>query len=113
VRIAVLAVLGLAAVAAAPVAQAGPGGPSFDCRKARTWVEKTICGDPVLADKDQRMAMAYRDLVDQAREGGGPAADLSSFQDEQRAWLRERNRCRTRACIEAAYDRRIGEVTVD
>ena len=59
------------------------------------------------------MANAYRDLVDHAREGGGPDTDLSDFQDEQRAWLRERNRCRTRACINAAYDRRIDEVTVD
>ena len=86
---------------------------SFDCGKARTWVEKTICRNPELADRDGRMAAAYRDLVEQAREGGGPDADLSNFQREQRAWLKARNRCRTTACIAEAYDRRINEVTVD
>lgn len=110
-RLIAIAVLAAAAVSAAPaVSQSGP---SFNCRKARTWVEKTICRDPALSDKDQRMASAYNSLLEQSREGGGPDADLSGFQAEQRAWLRERNRCRTRACIHAAYDKRINEVTVD
>lgn len=108
---------GLAAAAALMLVAAVPAvsqsGPSFNCGKARTWVEKTICRDPVLADKDRRMASAYNSLLEQSREGGGPGTDLSGFRNEQRAWLRERNRCRTRACIHAAYDRRIDEVTVD
>src|ERR1044072_8486055 len=72
---------------------------SFNCDKARGWVEKTIFGDPELADKDSRMAIAYEDLVAQAREGGGENFDIRMFRDEQRAWLRERNSCRTRACL--------------
>ena len=109
--IAAAAVLAAAAAAAVPVA--AQSGPSFNCARARSWVERTICGDPVLADKDQRMARAYFNLVEEAREGGGPGTDLSGFRDEQRAWLRQRNQCRTRACLHRLYDQRIGELTVD
>jgi len=113
VKTIIAAVLACSVVGAAALPAQAQRGPSFNCRKARTWVEKTICRDRVLSDKDRRMASAYNSLLEQSREGGGPDTDLSGFQAEQRAWLRERNRCRTRACINAAYDKRINEVTVD
>lgn len=115
-RALIVAAFGAAALLAmspASAAKADAWGPSFDCRKAKSWVEKTICRDRSLADKDQRMTTAYNSLVDQALEGGGPGTDVSNFRDEQRQWLRDRNRCRTKACIHAAYDKRIGEVTID
>ena len=108
VAVAVAATVG--AVAPPATAQSGP---SFSCAKARSWVERTICGDPVLADKDQRMAQAYRGLLEEAREGGGPGTDLSNFRNDQRAWLRRRDQCRTRACLHRLYDRRIDDLTVD
>ena len=109
------AVLAATTAASVPVVAQDetPTGPSFNCRKARTWVERTICRDPVLADKDQRMATAYNSLVEQAREGGGPGTDLSSFRNEQRRWLARRNRCHTAACLNALYDQRINDVTID
>ena len=94
---ATVAALGLAAVPPSSATAAGSDGPSFSCVGVKGWVERTICGDPSLAEKDLRMAMAYRSLVDQAREGGGPGADLSRFRDDQRAWLARRNQCRTRS----------------
>jgi uncharacterized protein len=107
----VLAAAGAAAVPSARGQNLMPA--SFDCRKARGWVEKAICADPELSDKDGRMALAFDDLVAQAREGGGEDFDMRMFRDEQRQWLSERNACRTKACLHAAYDKRIDEVTVD
>lgn len=104
------AVLAATAPAVPAICQSGP---SYDCRKARTWVEKTICKSRSLSAKDQRMATAYRSFIEQMEEGGGPGADTSAEQDRQRRWLVQRNRCRTSACLHAAYDRRISDMTVD
>ena len=52
---------------AASVAFAGPAGaqngPSFDCAKASTVVERTICKSPELAKADRDMAAVYAALV--------------------------------------------------
>ncbi|RYF23947.1 MAG: hypothetical protein EOO77_01170 [Oxalobacteraceae bacterium] len=57
----------------------GPVRASFDCAKARSAVERTICSDRLLAGWDRSVTAAYD-------TGQG---DLS----EQRAWLAERNKC--------------------
>jgi uncharacterized protein len=54
-------------VAAASVAFAGPAwaqnGPSFDCAKASTAIERAICKSPELAKADRDMAAVYATLV--------------------------------------------------
>ena len=79
--------------------------PSFDCGRARTPVEQTICADPVLAAKDRRMARLY------AQAGRSGALEMS-----QREWLGARDGCNRlgggelHACIHNAYDARIREL---
>lgn len=44
-------------------------GPSFDCRRARSADEITICGDPELARLDRLVGEGYRDLLSTIGEG--------------------------------------------
>jgi len=78
-------------------------GASFDCDKARSQVEKTICSDAELSKLDDDLGIAY-----QASIAGGGAADQS--RQEQRRWLAQRNACRDRACIKSAYEARLGDL---
>lgn len=79
---------------------------SFDCRRAGTATERSICGSLGLNDRDVRMAQLYdivRHLV--------PMGTRGAIMDRQSVWLRERNRCGgDRNCIGLAYDRRIREL---
>lgn len=75
--------------------------PSFDCRRASTSVERMICADPTLADKDRRVAAWF-------------SKSLSDFPDgrayviaDQRAWLGERNRCTNSRCVHMSYNKRL------
>jgi uncharacterized protein len=79
---------------------------SFDCRRAGTATERTICGNLGLNDRDVRMAQLY-DIVRRLV----PMGTRGAIMDRQSAWLRERNRCGgDRNCIGQAYDRRIREL---
>lgn len=77
---------------------------SFDCAKATTAVEKTICASPRLSALDGELAATYA----AARKLGGSAA----LRDEQRRWAaKSRDACGTSAdCLEAAYLLRIAEL---
>jgi len=74
---------------------------SFDCAKAGTATEKTICADPVLSRLDEQLDDAYR--VAQKR-----VESRRALRDAQRVWLsRRRDACRDTACLRAAYEARI------
>lgn len=77
---------------------------SFDCAKASTPREKTICGDAALSRADDELAAAYKGALAGA-EGNGAAY----LRAEQRRWLREQARnCRTdAACLRRDYELRI------
>lgn len=79
--------------------------PSFDCRKARTLVEKLICANPRLARLDAQMSIAYFTLQTKG--------NLSeSLLNEQRTWLREkRDKCNDLQCLTSRYTERIQELT--
>ncbi len=91
-----------------------PRGPSFDCTKATTVVERAICNDRELSLLDRQMVDALR----QANAATG-RSDLPVIATEQRAFLSNRNRCAARTrdrrmCIQVAYEMRIqrlGEFT--
>lgn len=104
VAAAVAAVVGLASIPAA--AQSGP---SFNCRKARTFIEKEICRSPSLSAKDRRMSRLYFQHL-RYLEGYGDNLDTNAFKAEQRSWLARRDRCRTSACLHGAYDSRLREL---
>jgi uncharacterized protein len=76
--------------------------PSFDCAKAKTSVEKMICGDEGLARSDQAVAMLYRFAPRKAQ----------MFPHDQREWLEMRDRCTDRACLIDAYEERIWDLVV-
>jgi uncharacterized protein YecT (DUF1311 family) len=78
---------------------------SFDCAKATTPVEKTICGSLELASWDRSVAAAWSNLL------RGRTAKHPQFHEEQKRWLRERDACGTNvACIEDHLARRVGEL---
>lgn len=54
--------------------------PSFDCARAASLTERTICGDPDLAGWDVSVAKTLSKLGDKP-------------EDDQRGWLVERDRC--------------------
>ena len=102
-----LAALPLLALLQAPPAAAQEG-PSFDCAKAATKVEKQICDDWTLSAYDRWVAQLYKELR---------AKLIAEFQEalkhEQREWLKgDRNACEKAkadalwSCVYRAYQRR-------
>jgi uncharacterized protein YecT (DUF1311 family) len=81
----------LAAVAfiqCANIAPAIAGEPSFDCAKASSDVEQTICASVELSERDRQLANAYRALRDTLSAGRRAA-----LVRDQRAWLEKRDSC--------------------
>lgn len=62
-------------------------GPSFDCAKAATPIEKTICGDAGLAKRDLDLAK----LVTEMRHGYDTVGAQQQLRELQRRWLRGRD----------------------
>ncbi len=76
---------------------------SFNCSRAKTLDEKTICADRALNDQDVRMAVMLdisRHFLAMGRRG--------QLDDEQIDWLRGRKACgANKQCLAAAYAHRI------
>lgn len=76
-----IAILVVALLATSALAQQADG-PSFDCRKAATAVERAICSDPTLAQLDRSIARNYRELLDV-----GDHALSSALREDQRRFI--------------------------
>jgi len=81
-------------------------GPSFDCRKALSEVEKTICAREDLSLWDSLVAQAYVRAL--AR-----SPDPLRVRQDQRRWLRQRDQCSDPICIEGFQVRRYAELNGD
>ncbi|NYT79317.1 peptidoglycan-binding protein [Alcaligenaceae bacterium] len=82
--------------------------PSFDCSRATTDAEITICRTPTLAHLDVELSQVYTD----SRAKSSPAASRR-LAAEQRAWLRERGACSHNvACLQRSFQNRIAELQV-
>lgn len=85
---------------------------SFDCKKAATWVEKTVCANAELSKLDDAMANKYkRDLANIANE-----EDIETYKNnmiiDQKLWLNfQRNTCKDTKCLIREYKEYIGEKT--
>ena len=79
--------------------------PSFNCRRATSWVNRTVCNSRRLAAIDVRMSNAYGTAI----AAVGPAGDRRIDADQAR-FLQRRARCRTAVCIDRAYRFRIIEL---
>lgn len=78
---------------------------SFDCKKAATWIETTICGDTELSELDRLLGIGYEAL----RHDLGKRAAVC-LKEDQRRWLAVvRGKCKNAACLRAAYLARLSE----
>jgi uncharacterized protein len=76
---------------------------SFDCAKAETADEKTVCADRALNDLDFEMSVLYTQL--KPLLGMGARGDM---EDAQVAWLKRREGCGSdRTCLSKAYEDRL------
>jgi uncharacterized protein len=93
---------------------APPPGPSFDCAKAATAMERRVCNDPSLASLDRRLAEAYANGL--SPRSGRSAADRNAWRARQREWVAERNDCAKESdvasCVESSYRRRLVELQI-
>jgi uncharacterized protein len=83
--------------------------PSFDCTKATSSVEITICSDPSLSALDVRMAQLYQ------RARRNPRVDRKALLASQREWWKFReSQCgrsrRAAECLIDVYNTRIDEL---
>jgi len=80
---------------------------SFNCAKAATPVEKTICGSVALAFFDQSVAESYLNAV----RGFTEAKDFDSVKNvkaKQKKWIKKRNACGTNvACLEKSMEEQL------
>jgi hypothetical protein len=93
----------------APSAPAVPrsvvGRPSFDCGRARTVGEVTVCADPGLAMLDRSMAEQFG----RAMANADPD-QRALLQQTASRFLRYRDSCKSRSCIGDAYNGRMKEI---
>lgn len=117
-RLFLIAVPLLAGAASWPhAAPAAAAGPSFDCRRAATAVEREICRKPQLADLDRQIAALYAQAL-----GLLPAEDADQLRTDQRLWLKVRDDCRfqtpanphvttdVEGCLSSAMSTRVWEL---
>ncbi|MDR0666007.1 MAG: ankyrin repeat domain-containing protein [Campylobacteraceae bacterium] len=71
---------------------------SFDCSKAVKLSEQLICGSYTLKELDSELAKKY---------GNSPS---DADKRVQRAWIKERDKCLDKVCLERAYRKRIIEL---
>jgi uncharacterized protein len=113
---------GLALVfAALPVRAQDEDKPGFDCAKARTAAEKSICATPSLGQLDGMMGRYYRALLARLERQKAPA-QMDQLRRDQAAWLQRRdgpclaasnggrNADRLAQCLERAYRDRLVEL---
>lgn len=89
---------------------AGSGSPSFDCGKATSKVESTICKSPELSSRDFFLDKLFKDTVEAAGEG---AEDIRTA---QRDWVVQRDACAAQdnpACLPELYDQRAMTLAAD
>lgn len=81
-----------------------PAGPSFDCNKASTAVEKMICASPALAAADAQTVAAYTVKL-------SASSDPEGIKQHQATWRRTvRDACTTPECVTMAYQQRLVEL---
>lgn len=94
------------AVAASWLAAAEARAASFDCKKAKTKLEKLICETPELSRADDELGALFK----QALKAVGKSS-ARGLREAQSLWLsRYRNDCADAACVLAAYQKRILEL---
>ncbi len=92
----------------APAANATRQPPSFDCRKAASVSEKTICASAELSGLDFQLGRLWKALLD----GFIDSAQLARMKQDQNAWIALREKCGGDAgCIGKLYRDRLATLT--
>ena len=79
-------------------------GPSFDCAKASTPVEKMICGNKEVAGLDKKLAQVYKQTL-------ASSSNSEELLASQKKWLTgQRNKCSDALCLKKAYEARIKDL---
>jgi uncharacterized protein len=86
---------GASALALAAILFVLPDGParaaSFDCKRAKTEIEKEICGLPELSALDGKIAQLYAASLAALKQAN--PGQIARLQKDQIAWLSTRNDC--------------------
>ena len=92
-------------IAAIAAFTSGARAASFDCIKASSLVEKTICADSQLSALDDTLTQVYKKAV-------AGAVNPDALKSEQRVWLTTiRNKCSDVACLKSAYNERVSALS--
>jgi uncharacterized protein YecT (DUF1311 family) len=78
---------------------------SFDCNKAASWLEKTVCSNPELSKLDEELAKAYHDALASLSPEG-----QKETKQYQRQWLKELSSCQSVGCLKDVYKERIKQL---
>ncbi|WP_181403894.1 lysozyme inhibitor LprI family protein [Aliarcobacter cryaerophilus] len=74
---------------------------SFDCKKASTFIENTICNDTELSKLDDELAKAYKKVWNSM-------SDKTELKKEQFDWLKNsRDKCMSLECLKTSYTNRV------
>ncbi len=107
----------IGAALAATVISLPASAASFDCSKAASAVEKTICAEPSLSALDDKLAALYKDMLEIVAKK--TVTDKAVMVNLQREWIAadsdldgNRSTCEERAdtritCLTEAYDKRL------
>lgn len=80
---------------------------SFDCSKASSWVEETICANSELSRLDDQLAEQYKATLNEYKSYG-IASEVAK--NEQLDWLTyQRNTCQTEDCLIREYKQKLGK----
>ncbi|EMM1613015.1 DUF1311 domain-containing protein [Raoultella ornithinolytica] len=78
---------------------------SFDCTKAKGYVELTICTTPELSSLDEQLNSAYKNALLQSKETS------NALKKAQASWLRDiRNKATSASELKTAYTTRIEDL---
>lgn len=84
---------------------------SFNCAKAASTVDKTICGSIPLAAYDQSVVQTYKLALEYFKTRKLSAARLAEFKESQRLWRTQRDACDAdKKCLEKFMGDRIEEI---
>jgi uncharacterized protein len=77
-------------------------GASFDCRKAQTKIEKTICSNSQLSQLDSQLGETYTQLTSSLS-----TIEVNKLKKDQREWIKKRNLCNNIVCLKEQYQNRV------
>lgn len=74
---------------------------SFNCKKASTFIEHTICNDSDLSKLDEQLASAYKKVFNSL-------SDKTDLKKDQLDWLKNnRDKCMSLECLKTSYTNRV------